>query len=112
MTSDQPYRVPVLSERREFHRRRFTGTIEIEWGSSTWVNEVRDIGPRGMFVLMEQPLWIGATFSARLMVNPPLPMVCTVKRVEPGAGIAVVFDCTDAAHKKLLEEFLKKLPQA
>jgi len=37
-------------------------------------------------------LWVGATFSARLVLDPPLQMTCTVCRVEPVAGFAVTFN--------------------
>jgi hypothetical protein len=111
MTSGSPKDAPVPSDRRKFGRRKFMGTLEIEWGSSMLVGVVRDIGPNGLFVLMTQPLWIGATFSARLMLNPPLPLKCTVRRVEPGTGIGVTFDTLDERTNAQLQELFVKLPQ-
>ena len=111
MTSDLPKDAPDHSDRRQFNRRKFMGTLEIEWGSSMLVGVVRDIGPHGLFVLMTQPLWIGAAFSARLMLNPPLPLNCTVRRVEPGTGIGITFDMPDEHTKAQWQELFDKLPR-
>src|SRR5258708_25443831 len=79
------------TERRHFLRRKYRGKLEIEWGSATLTGDVRDIGPRGLFVEMTQPLWVGAAFRARLIFNPVLLLDCTVVRAEPGLGVAGVF---------------------
>jgi hypothetical protein len=112
MTSDMLKDAPDSSERREFYRRKFMATLEIEWGSSTLTGVVRDIGPRGLFALLMPPLWIGAAFSARLMLNPPISLNCMVTRVEPGSGIGIKFDLTDEVSKAQLQELLDKLPKA
>jgi hypothetical protein len=98
-------------ERREFNRRRLVGTIEIEWGSSTLTGLVRDVGPQGLFVELTPPLWVGATFLARLVVDPPLRLHCTVRRVEPGTGIAVTFELPEESGKAQLEKLLAQLPK-
>jgi hypothetical protein len=98
-------------ERREFNRRRLVGTIEIEWGSSTLTGLVRDVGPQGLFVELTPPLWVGATFLARLVVDPPLRLHCTVRRVEPGTGIAVTFELAEESGKAQLEKLLAQLPK-
>jgi hypothetical protein len=98
-------------ERREFNRRRLVGMIEIEWGSSTLTGLVRDVGPQGLFVELTPPLWVGATFLARLVVDPPLQLHCTVRRVEPGTGIAVTFDLAEESGKAQLEKLLARLPK-
>ncbi len=98
------------TERRQFHRRKFRGKIEIEWGSAILTGEVRDIGPRGLFVELNPPLWVGAAFRARLILNPVLFLNCTVTRVEPGMGIAVVFDVAEENGKVQLEALLLSLP--
>lgn len=107
----QPPREDARSERRKFNRRRFVGSIEIEWGSSTLTGEVRDIGPQGLFLELAPALWVGATFSARLMVDPPLRLNCTVCRVEPGNGIAVTFELAEESGKAQLEKLLAQLPK-
>jgi hypothetical protein len=99
-------------ERRHFQRKKFRGNIEIEWGSAVLNGAVRDIGPRGLFVEMAAPLWLGATFRARLLVNPVLLLDCTVARVEPGKGIAVVFEPSEESGKTQLETLLLSLPSA
>ncbi len=97
-------------ERRQFHRRKFRGKLEIEWGSAILIGEVRDIGPRGLFVELIPPLWLGAAFRARLILNPVLLLNCTVARVEPGMGIAVVFEVAEEGGKAQLEALLLSLP--
>src|SRR6266566_8798623 len=95
MTSEPPVDAPSEAERRQFNRRKLMETLEIEWGSSTLTGLVRDIGPQGLFVELAPPLWMGATFFARLAVDPSLRLNCTVCRVEPGKGIAVTFEVTE-----------------
>jgi hypothetical protein len=98
------------SERRQCVRRRFHGSMEIEWGSAVLTGTVRDIGPRGLFVELSPPLWFGATFHARLNLNPVLLLDCTVVRVEPGKGIAVVFEVPEDNGKAQMEGLLVSLP--
>ncbi|MCU1342596.1 MAG: hypothetical protein JWN92_2019 [Candidatus Acidoferrum typicum] len=111
MTTEPPVDAPGQTERRQYNRRRLVGTIEIEWGSSTLTGLVRDIGPQGLFVELTPPLWVGATFFARLVVDPPLQLNCTVRRVEPGTGIAVTFELAEESGKAQLEKLLAQLPK-
>lgn len=97
-------------ERRQFHRKSYRGKLEIEWGSATLVGTVQDIGPQGLFVELTPPLWVGATFRARLILNPVLLLNCTVRRVEPGRGIAVTFDPAEDSGKAQLSSLLAALP--
>jgi PilZ domain len=98
--------------RRSFNRRLFRETLEIEWGSRTLTGTVRDIGPRGLFVELEMPLWMGATFLARLMLHPVIPMNCTVRRIEPRVGIGVTFDLLHDTNQARLDLLLTQLPEA
>lgn len=82
----------------------------MEWGSAILTGEVRDIGPRGLFVEMTPPLWVGARFHARLIASPTLLLDCTVARVEAGTGIAVVFEVREQSGKAQLEALLMSLP--
>lgn len=91
-------------------RRKFGGVLEIEWGSSTLSAPVQDIGPRGLFVELVPPLWLGATFSGRLMLDPPVRLNCTVRRVEPGRGFAVTFSPSDEEGEVQLRKLLATLP--
>jgi len=111
MTSKPPVDEPSQAERRQFNRRKLMETLEIEWGSSTLTCLVRDIGPQGLFVELTPPLWVGATFFARLVIDPPLRMNCTVRRVEPGTGIAVTFELPEESGKGQLEKLLAQLPK-
>jgi hypothetical protein len=111
MAAEPPVDASAQIDRREFNRRRLVGTIEIEWGSSTLTGLVRDIGPQGLFVEIAPPLWVGATFLARLVLDPPLQLNCTVRRVEPGTGIAVTFELVEERGKAQLEKLLAQLPK-
>jgi hypothetical protein len=111
MAGEPPVDESAQIERREFNRRRLVGTIEIEWGSSTLTGLVRDIGPQGLFIELTPPLWVGATFWARLVADPPLQLNCTVRRVEPGTGIAVTFELVEESGKAQLELLLAQLPK-
>ena len=82
----------------------------MEWGSATLTGDVRDIGPRGLFVELVPPLWVGAAFRARLILNPVLELDCTVVRVEPGLGVAVIFEVPDDSGKAQMEGLLVSLP--
>jgi hypothetical protein len=99
------------NNRREFDRRRLRAEIEIEWGSATLTATVRDIGPRGLFVELTPPLWVGAAFHARLLLNPVLQLDCTVRRVEPNSGFAVSFEPLEERDKAQLRSLLAALPQ-
>jgi hypothetical protein len=111
MTSQPMSSMSRDAERREFHRRKLQSTLEIEWGSATLTATVRDIGPHGLFVELTPPLWVGATFHARLIVNPVLLLDCTVRRVEPGGGIAISFVLPEESGKAQLEALLAALPR-
>jgi hypothetical protein len=98
------------NDRREFHRRKLQAEIEIEWGSATLTASVRDIGPAGLFVELTPPLWVGATFHARLLLDPVLQLDCTVRRVEPNSGFAVSFEPLGERGKAQLQSLLAALP--
>lgn len=57
---------------------------------------VRDIGETGMFVVLTNPLWLNARFTAELRTQPPITFDCRVRRVEPGAGMGVEITPTGA----------------
>ena len=100
----------VRKERRHAQRKKYRGKIEIDWGSTVLHANVRDIGPRGLFAELMPPLWVGAAFHARLLLNPVLWLECTVARVEPGLGIAVIFTISGDAGRTQLESLLMSLP--
>jgi hypothetical protein len=110
MTSEPLENAPDPAERRHFNRRKVEVMIEIEWGSSTLTGAVQDIGPKGLFIELTPSLWIGATFFGRLVLDPPLRLNCTVRRVEPGKGFAVAFELLEESGKDQLERLLATLP--
>jgi PilZ domain-containing protein len=112
MTTQPLEKVIVKTERRHFQRRKFQGKMEMEWGSTILSGDVRDIGPGGLFVELAPPLWVGAAFRARVMLEPVLLLDCTVVRVEPGTGIAVVFEVPEESGKAQLEALLMSLSPA
>jgi hypothetical protein len=112
MTTQPLEKVAVKTERRHFQRRKFRGKMEMEWGSTILSGDVRDIGPGGLFVELTPPLWVGAAFRARLMLKPVLSLDCTVVRVEPGTGMAVVFEVAEESGKAQLEALLASLSPA
>ena len=76
-------------ERRWAPRYDFRVNLDIEWGSAMLRACTRDVSSNGMFIESVDPLWIGAGFSANLMLDHPVKVVCSVKRVEPGRGMGV-----------------------
>jgi hypothetical protein len=110
MTSQPPISAPAKVERRFQQRRKIRETLEIDWGSSVLHGTVRDIGPNGLFVELTPQLWVGARFAARLMLTPPLGLVCEVRRVEPGKGMGVTFVLSEATGEARLATLLGTLP--
>ena len=67
----------------------FRADLEFEWGSAVLRASTRDISASGMFIEATDPLWIGAGFTARLNIQHPVRLDCSVKRIEPGRGMGV-----------------------
>jgi hypothetical protein len=103
---------PARVERRDNPRKKIEVKIEIEWGAAVLTGTVRDIGSRGLFVELSPPLWMGARFHARLVVNPVLPIDCTVVRVEPSTGMAVIYEVPEEGDKTQIERLLVGLAPA
>ncbi len=112
MTTRPLQEVTTKTERRHFQHKKFRGKLEMEWGAAILTGDVRDIGPRGLFVEVTPPLWVGARFRGRLMLNPVLLLNCTVTRVEPGTGIGVAFEVAEESGKRQLEALLMSLSPA
>jgi c-di-GMP-binding flagellar brake protein YcgR len=96
-------------EHRRHGRYACTSAVEIEWGSEILRALIRDISKTGMFVVTNDPLWMRAEFSAKILHSEPVQVICIVKRVEPGRGMGVEFTEVPEDSLKLLEEFLWKL---
>jgi hypothetical protein len=97
--------------RRTAPRYRYQAHLEIEWGSARLKARTRDISADGMFIESEDVLWVGAGFRARLAMERPVWLDCSVKRVEPGLGMGVTFSLAEE-HQQLFRELLAKLAAA
>src|ERR1700730_2957768 len=86
-------------------RFRFRSWVKIQWGSATLEASVSGISANGLFIETVSPLCVGATFSAKLMIDPPLQMYCTVTQIDPSRGMAVRIAFTT----KELEDRFKRL---
>jgi hypothetical protein len=62
-----------------------------------------------MFVEIDQPLWVGARFDARLGLQPPLLLQCTVRRVAPGQGMGVSIEVAEPKAVERLEALVASL---
>lgn len=90
-TSSQPSRVFAGPNRRRSPRYAVNLPIEIEWGSTVISGRVCDISLNGMRVTLSDALWVGARFAARLLLEPPVAITCTVRRSAPGGmGLSYV----------------------
>jgi hypothetical protein len=99
-----------LSERRTERRRAarysFRADLEIEWGSAVLRGNTRDLSANGMFIEAADTLWVGAGFTARLNLDHPVRLDCSVKRVEPGRGMGVTVDLSKAETQQRYQELL------
>jgi PilZ domain len=101
--------LPRRLERRWAPRYSFRADLEIEWGSAVLTGKTRDISSNGMFIEATDTLWIGAGFMARLNVDPPVTVDCSVKRVEPGHGMGVSMSVAESDHQKYFQDLLGSL---
>jgi hypothetical protein len=101
--------LPRRLERRWAQRYSFRADLEIEWGSAVLTGKTRDISNNGMFIEAADTLWIGAGFMARLNVDPPVQVDCSVKRVEPGRGMGVSMAVAQSDQQKYFQDLLASL---
>src|ERR1700738_1476556 len=94
---------PRRLERRWAPRYSFRAELEIEWGSALLRAKTRDISASGMFIESSDTLWVGAGFTARLALDRPVKLDCSVKRVEPGRGMAVTVSMSGGEHQGFQE---------
>jgi hypothetical protein len=105
-SGDHPAR---RNERRWAPRYSFRADLEIEWGSAVLRGNTRDISANGMFIEAADPLWLGAGFTARLALERPVKLDCSVKRIEPGRGMGVSLAVSETESQKLFEDLLSSL---
>jgi hypothetical protein len=94
------------TERRHAARYSFRADLEIEWGSAVLRGNTRDLSANGMFIEATDTLWVGAGFTARLNLDRPVKLDCSVKRVEPGRGMGVTVDLSKAETQQRYQELL------
>ena len=82
--------------------------IEIEWGSAMMTGRVRDLSLGGMRVELSDALWVGAQFSARLLLDSPVAVNCTVRRAQPG-GMGLSYTPADDAARARVKSLLAGL---
>jgi PilZ domain len=93
-------------ERRWAPRYSFRADLEIEWGSAVLRASTRDISASGMFIESDEPLWVGAGFTAQLGLERPLKVDCFVKRVEPGRGMGVIVTLPEESQQRRYQELI------
>lgn len=105
-SGDQP---PRRLERRWAPRYSFRADLEIEWGSALLRASTRDISYNGMFIESQDPLWLGAGFTAHLALERPVKLDCSVKRIEPGRGMGVSVTVPETHHEQDFRNLLASL---
>jgi hypothetical protein len=100
------------NERRKAPRYTYQASLEIEWGSARLKGKTRDISAGGMFIEADDVLWVGAGFRAKVVVEKPVWVECSVKRVEPGLGMGVTIQHAEEQSQRHFEDFLAKLATA
>ena len=100
---------PRHLERRWATRYSFRADLEIEWGSAVLRGKTRDISANGMFIESADTLWVGAGFTARLSLDRPVEMDCSVRRVEPGKGMAVSVTVSGDQHQQRYQDLIASL---
>jgi hypothetical protein len=97
------------SDRRWAQRYSFRANLDIEWGSAVLRASTRDISSNGMFIESVDPLWIGAGFTAHLVLDRPVKVDCSVKRIEPGRGMGVSVTVSEGQHEQRYQDLLASL---
>ena len=100
---------PRHLERRWAPRYSFRAEMEIEWGSVVLRAKTRDISSNGMFIESTDTLWVGAGFTARLALGRPVQVDCSVKRVEPGRGMAVTVTASGDQRQERYQDLIASL---
>ena len=97
------------SERRWAPRYSFRANLEIEWGSAILRAMTRDISSNGMFIESADSLWVGAGFTAHLVLDRPVKINCSVKRIEPGYGMGVSVTVSESQYEQNYQDLLASL---
>ena len=98
-------------ERRKFTRYPIQFDVELQWGFEVLPALITDISAGGMFIATNNPLWVGASFTARVALGEPLELHCVVRRVLPGKGMGVLFVDVAEETRKRLEALIKTVSE-
>ena len=102
----------LLPERRIAPRIPVELEVEMDWGSEILRGRATDLSELGMFVVMADPLWLGASCSARLHLNgEAVPVNVVVKRVKPLQGIGALFVEVTPEVQRKIAAYLDALPK-
>lgn len=96
-------------EKRRFPRYGFQADVDIEIEGKAFRAFMTDISAEGMFVVATNPLWVGATFIARLQVADSIRVKCVVRRVMVGRGMGVMFQELSPQDRESLDKILAGL---
>lgn len=97
------------AKNRRFPRYPCSLKVTIERGASKTNALARKISLGGMFIETSQALWVNAGFTARLGLQEPIAIDCSVRYVEPGRGMGVAFAAFGEAERQKLETFIASL---
>ncbi len=99
-------------DRREHFRGHCIADVEIQWGSSALRGRTLTVSLGGMLVEMENPLWVGAEFLARVSLEEgePLELGCVVRQVLPEVGVGVEFLDLKPTEQARLHKLVQTLP--
>jgi hypothetical protein len=100
------------------HSRRFNSRIQIPddvyvcWGSVGYddTSQVRDLGPRGLFVLTHMTRAIGEHANLHFLVEEgQIKSEAVVRHVKPGRGLGLEFTAVCEEDRRRLANLLKRL---
>jgi c-di-GMP-binding flagellar brake protein YcgR len=95
--------------RRRSPRYSYKAPLEIQWGNEVLKGTLGDISSSGMYIKIDRVLWIGAEFTARVLLFDPVQMTCVVRRVEAERGMGVEFLEVLPDSRRTLDELMWKL---
>jgi len=98
-------------ERRRFPRYPFQSDVEMQWGFETLSALITDISVGGMFIATNNPLWVGASFTAKVVLGEPFSLNCVVRRVLPGRGMGVLFVDVPEETRARIENLIKMVAE-
>ena len=85
--------------------------VEVQWGTEVLPGLVTDVSTVGMFIAMGNPLWVGASFTAKILLGEPIEVPCVVRRVLPGRGMGVGFENVGDKTRAQLKAFIRRISE-